>query len=130
MSILNIETTDSQVYDKNNIFAKILRGEAPAQKIYENEYALAFHNLYPQAPIHVLIIPKGPYCNIDDFYKIADPDEINGFSQAISQVIDILSLKEGGFRLITNCGAFGHQEVFHLHFHLLSGRPLGKLISE
>ena len=128
MSVSSIKTTDPQLYDTNNIFAKILRGEAPARKIYENDHALAFHNLYPQAPVHALIIPKGPYCNIDDFYKTASSDEILGFSQAISQVIDILSLKENGFRLITNCGIFGHQEVFHLHFHMLSGRPLEKLV--
>lgn len=129
MSVSPIKTNDHSIYDQNNIFAKIIRGEAAAQKIYENDHALAFYNLYPQAPVHVLIIPKGPYCNIDDFYTTATPDEILGFSQAISQVINILSLKQDGYRMITNCGSFGHQEIFHFHFHLLSGRPLGKLIS-
>lgn len=129
MSLSTINTNSSTAYDPNNIFAKILRGEAPAAKIYENEQALAFHNLYPQAPIHALIIPKGSYVNVDDFYTTASADEILGLSQAIAQVIDILSLKQDGFRLITNCGTFGHQEVFHLHFHLLSGRPLGTLVA-
>ena len=129
MLALKNKTYDKLTYDHSNIFAKILRGEAPAEKVYENDHALAFNNLYPQAPIHVLIIPKGCYCNVDEFYQTASSAEILGFSQAISQVIDILSLKNDGFRLITNCGAFGQQEVFHLHFHLLSGRPLGKLIS-
>ena len=129
MSLSTIKTNSCTSYDPNNIFAKILRAEAPATKIYENEQALAFHNLYPQAPIHALIIPKGSYVNIDNFYTTASAAEILGLSQAIAQVIDILSLKENGFRLITNCGTFGHQEVFHLHFHLLSGRPLGTLVA-
>ncbi len=115
-------------YDETNIFAKILRGEIPFQKIYENEYALAFHDVYPKAPIHALVIPKGPYKNVYEFYTSASPEEILGLSKVISKVIDLLSLENSGFRMITNCGEFGRQEIPHLHFHIVSGHPLGEML--
>jgi len=116
-------------YDNNNIFAKILRGEIPCTKVYENEHALAFNDISPQAKVHVLVIPKGSYTDVDDFSKKASKDEISSLMQAVAEVCKInkLSLSEGGkgFRLIANTGSDGSQEVPHFHFHVMGGEPMG-----
>ena len=118
-------------YDNNNIFAKILRGEIPCAKVYENEHSLAFNDISPQAKVHVLVIPKGSYTDVDDFSKKASKDEISSLMQAVAEVCKInkLSLSEGGkgFRLIANTGSDGSQEVphFHFHFHVMGGEPMG-----
>jgi histidine triad (HIT) family protein len=115
-------------YDPNNIFAKILRGEIPCKKVYEDEYALAFYDIAPKAPIHVLVIPKGPYSTHDDFVASAGPEEIAGFERAISQVTQATNIDATGYRLISNCGVNGQQEVPHYHVHVLGGRLLGPML--
>ena len=116
-------------YDANNIFAKILRGEIPCNRVYEDEYALAFHDIAPQAPVHVLVIPKGPYVSWDDFSATASEGEIAGFVRAVGIVARQLGLVEPGYRLLGNVGAHGGQEVSHLHVHLFGGKPLGRMIA-
>ena len=115
-------------YDKNNIFAKILRNEIPCDKVFENEYSLAFNDISPQAKVHILVIPKNPYVDVDDFSKNASKDEIASLMQAVAEVCKIkkLSIDEGGngFRLIANTGPDGSQEVPHFHYHVLGGEPL------
>ena len=119
-------------YDKENIFAKIIRGEIPCDKIYEDDYALSFEDIRPQAPSHVLIIPKGEYTDMSDFSANASDEEIVGFNRAVAIVADKLGISEqsggNGYRLIANSGKDSHQEVPHLHFHLLAGRPLGPML--
>ena len=115
-------------YDNDNIFAKILRQEIPSKKVFENKYVYAFEDINPQAPIHILIIPKKPFCSFTDFSKKADSKFIYEFIKSIDLISEKLELKEG-YRLITNIGKHGGQEVPHLHFHLLSGKPIGKMIS-
>ena len=115
-------------YDNDNIFAKILRQEIPSKKVFENKYVYAFEDINPQAPIHILIIPKKPFCSFTDFSKKADSKFIYEFIKSIVLISEKLELKEG-YRLITNIGKHGGQEVPHLHFHLLSGKPIGKMIS-
>ena len=116
-------------YDTNNIFAKILRGEIPCDKVFENDHALAFNDISPQAKVHVLVIPKGAYTDVDDFSKNASKDEIASLMQAVAEVCKItkVSLNEGGngFRLIANTGPDGSQEVPHFHYHVLGGEPMG-----
>ena len=116
-------------YDTNNIFAKILRGEIPCDKVFENDHALAFNDISPQAKVHVLIIPKGAYTDVDDFSKNASKDEIASLMQAVAEVCKItkVSLGEGGngFRLIANTGPDGSQEVPHFHYHVMGGEPMG-----
>ena len=117
-------------YDNQNIFARILRGDVPVRgTLYDDEYALAFPDLFPKAPVHILVIPKGPYVNYHAFYGQADPKEILGFSKAVITVIQTLGLEQNGYRLISNCGSLGGQEVPHFHVHILSGCPLGPLVS-
>ena len=119
-------------YDDSNIFARILRGEIPSDTLAENAHALAFRDIHPQAPVHVLVIPKGRYVSYDDFAANASDAEIVGFHRLVAQVAQSegLSLAEGsqGFRAITNAGAHGVQEVPHFHLHLLGGRPLGRML--
>ena len=115
-------------YDKSNIFAKILRKEIPSKKVFENEYVFAFEDIKPQAPIHILVIPKKPFCSFSDFSKKADTKFIFEFMRSINLIVEKLELKEG-YRLITNIGKYGGQEVPHFHFHLLSGKPIGKMVS-
>ena len=115
-------------YDPNNIFAKILRGEIPNKTVYEDEWALAFHDINPQAPVHVLVIPKGPYVSWDDFSARASADEIAGFIRAVGQVARDLGLVEPGYRLLANIGQHGHQEVAQLHVHIFGGRQLGLML--
>ena len=112
-------------YDESNIFARILRGEIPCRKVYEDEHALAFHDINPQAPLHVLVIPKGPYVSWDDFSARAGEGEIAGFIRAVGQVAREAGLVEPGYRLLAHIGEDGHQEVPHLHVHLFRGRPPG-----
>lgn len=116
------------VYDDNNIFAKILRGEIPCKKVYEDRHALAFHDINPQAPTHVLVIPKGKYVSYDDFSQKASADEIAGLVRAVGIVARQLGLDEPGYRILSNIGADGGQEVPHLHFHLFGGRRLGPML--
>ncbi|MEL0177447.1 MAG: histidine triad nucleotide-binding protein [Pelagibacteraceae bacterium] len=116
-------------YDKNNIFAKILRGEIPCDKVFENEHALAFNDISPQAKVHVLVIPKGPFTDVEDFSKNASKDEIASLMQAVVEVCKItkLSFSEGGkgFRLVANTGPDGSQEVPHFHYHVMGGEAMG-----
>ena len=116
-------------YDKNNIFAKILRGEISCKKVYENDYALAFHDINPQKKVHVLVIPKGQYIDLDDFNKNALDKEIIEFNKAISHVSSLLGASKKGYRALTNIGDDGGQEVPHLHFHIFAGEKIGKMIS-
>ena len=119
-------------YDDQNIFAKILRGEIPCDKIYEDDFVLAFEDVRPQAPSHALIIPKGKFTDINDFSKNASDNEIVGLNRAIATVADQLGISENsggnGYRLISNAGNDSHQEVPHVHFHLLAGKPLGPML--
>ncbi|MBT2132785.1 histidine triad nucleotide-binding protein [Croceibacterium sp. LX-88] len=116
-------------YDDQNIFAKILRGEIPCNKVYEDEWALAFHDIAPQAPVHVLVVPKGAYVSWDDFAAKASAEEIAGFVRAIGHIARENGLVEPGYRVLANVGAHGGQEVPHLHVHLFGGRPLGPMIA-
>ena len=116
-------------YDDQNIFAKILRGEIPNRTVYEDEWALAFHDINPQAPLHVLVIPKGAYVSWDDFSERASAEEIAGFVRAVGHVARGAGLVEPGYRLLANIGQDGHQEVPHLHVHLFGGRPLGPMLA-
>lgn len=115
-------------YDTNNIFAKILRGEIPCNKVYEDEFALAFHDINPQAPVHVLVIPKGEYVSMADFSADAPADLMVGFFRAVGKVADELGLVEPGYRMLANAGTNAHQEVPHLHIHLFGGTPLGPML--
>lgn len=119
----------TQPYDPSNIFARILRGELPAARVYEDEHALAFHDIAPQAPVHVLVIPKSPYVSWDDFSARAPDAEIAGFLRAVGTVARQLGLVEPGYRVLANIGAHGGQLVPHLHVHLFGGGPLGPMIS-
>ncbi len=119
----------TQPYDDQNIFAKILRGEIPNRTVLEDEWALAFHDINPQAPVHVLVIPKGRYVSWDDFSARASEAEIAGFVRAVGQVARDLELVAPGYRLLANVGQDGHQEVPHLHVHVFGGRPLGPMLA-
>ena len=120
-------------YDQNNIFAKILRGEIPCDKIYESDHALAFKDIHPQAKVHVLVIPKGAYINMDDFSQNASSEEITGLIRALGEVAKIVGVSQyssgKGYRYIGNNGPDGGQEVPHLHFHIVGGEPLGRMVS-
>jgi diadenosine tetraphosphate (Ap4A) HIT family hydrolase len=111
-------------YDRNNIFAKILRGEAPCRKVYEDEFALAFDNIHPAAPVHVLVVPKGEYISNADFSASAPDALVAGFWRAVGRVARELGLEGPGYRLVANNGADGNQVVFHFHVHILGGRRL------
>lgn len=117
-------------YDSNNIFARILRGEIPNKTVYEDEFVLAFHDLYPKAPVHILVIPKGPYMSIHDFSHSASEAEITGFHRAVAKIIEQEGLALSGFRTICNTGLNGGQEVPHFHMHILGGRSLGAMVAE
>lgn len=119
----------TQPYDSDNIFAKILRGEIPCRKVYEDEWALAFHDIAPQARVHILVIPKGAYVSWDDFSAKASAEEITGFVRAVGHVAREQGLVEPGYRLLANLGAHGGQEVPHLHVHLFGGEPLGPMLA-
>tara|TARA_Y200000002_G_scaffold163955_1_gene135329 strand:- start:41 stop:397 length:357 start_codon:yes stop_codon:yes gene_type:complete len=116
-------------YDKNNIFAKILRGEIPCKKIFENEYVLSFHDINPQKKIHALVIPKGEYVDLDDFNKKASDKEITELYKAVSHVASLLGATDEGYRVLSNIGSHGGQEVPHLHFHIFAGEKIGKMVA-
>ena len=117
-------------YDSNNIFAKILRGEIPCKKIYENEYVLSFHDINPQKKMHILVIPKGQYIDLDDFTSKASDKEIVEFHKVITYIVKQLKIsnQEGGYRMLTNIGKNGGQEVPHLHYHIFGGEKIGKMV--
>jgi histidine triad (HIT) family protein len=116
-------------YDDQNIFACILRGEIPNQTVYENAWALAFHDINPQAPNHILVIPKGAYVSWDDFSARASDAEIAGFVRAVGEVARELDLVAPGYRLLANTGLNAHQEVPHLHVHIFGGKAMGPMLS-
>ncbi|TNE31586.1 MAG: HIT domain-containing protein [Alphaproteobacteria bacterium] len=118
----------TEPYDDNNIFAKILRGEIPSNKVYDDEWAFAFEDINPQAAIHTLVIPKGQYVSWDDFSTKATAEEIAGFVRAVGAVARAKGLVEPGYRLLANIGGHGHQEVPHLHVHIFGGHPLGPML--
>ena len=119
----------TQPYDDQNIFAKILRGEIPSKRVYEDDFAIAFHDINPQAPTHLLVIPRGAYVSWDDFSARAPDSEIAGFIRAVGAVARAAGLVEPGYRLLANIGQDGHQEVPHLHVHVFAGRPLGPMLA-
>jgi diadenosine tetraphosphate (Ap4A) HIT family hydrolase len=116
-------------YDDNNIFARLLRGEIPSKTVYEDEFALAFHDINPLAPTHLLVIPKGSYVSWDDFSANASDAEIAGFVRAVGQVAREAGLVPSGYRLLANTGLNSGQEVPHLHVHVFGGRPLGPMLA-
>jgi diadenosine tetraphosphate (Ap4A) HIT family hydrolase len=115
-------------YDDQNIFARILRGEIPNRTVFEDEWALAFHDIAPQAPLHVLVIPKGPYVSLADFTAHATDAEIAGFFRAVGAVARLLGLETPGYRILANMGEHAGQEVPHFHVHVFGGRPLGRMV--
>ena len=117
-------------YDDQNIFAKILRGEIPSRRVYEDEWAIAFEDISPQAEVHTLVIPRGRYVSWDDFSAKATAEEIAGFVRAVGEVARAKGLVESGYRLLANVGRHGVQEVPHLHVHLFGGEPLGRMIAK
>ena len=119
----------TQAYDDNNIFAKILRKELPAKTVYEDEWALAFHDINPLAPVHILVIPKGAYVSWDDFTARASGDELAGFVRAVGKVARDQQLEVQGYRLLANTGKRAGQEVPHLHVHIFGGQPLGPMLA-
>ncbi len=119
----------TQPYDDDNVFAKILRGELPSKKVYEDEHALAFHDINPLAPVHILVIPKGRYVSWDDFSERASEAEIAGFVRAIGLVAREAGMVVQGYRLLSNVGKRSGQEVPHLHVHVFGGQPLGPMLS-
>ena len=120
----------TQPYDESNVFAKILRGEIPSARVYEDEWAIAFEDISPQAEIHTLIIPRASYVSWDDFSAEASEAEIAGFVRAVGAVARRKGLVEPGYRLLANVGRDGGQEVPHLHVHLFGGEPLGRMIAK
>ncbi|HYM29985.1 MAG TPA: histidine triad nucleotide-binding protein [Candidatus Cybelea sp.] len=118
----------STAYDPNNVFARILRGELPAKKVLETKHAFAFHDIRPLAPVHVLVIPKGAYRDMDDFTRNASAEEIADLFAAVGQAARQLGLAAGGYRVLANTGADAHQDVPHLHIHIFAGRPLGPML--
>ena len=116
-------------YDDSNIFARILRGEVPAKTVMESEHSLAFHDINPLAPIHVLVIPRGAYVSWDDFAAKASDAEITDFTRTIGQVAALVGADQQGYRLLSNIGKRGGQEVPHLHVHLFGGAPLGPMLA-
>ena len=119
----------TQPYDDQNIFAKILRGEIPSKRVYEDDFALAFHDINPLAPTHILVIPKGPYVSWDDFSARAGDEEIAAFVRAIGQIARDNDLVVPGYRMLANVGRDSAPEIPHLHVHLFGGRPLGPMLT-
>ena len=119
----------TEPYDEANIFAKILRGEIPSNRVYEDEHAVAFQDINPLAPTHILVIPKGPYVSWDDFSENASDAELAGLTRAIGKIARDAGLVEAGYRLLANVGRDSGQEVPHLHVHIFGGRPLGPMLA-
>ena len=115
-------------YDNNNIFAKILRGEVPCKKIFEDHHVVAFHDIAPKTPVHILVLPKGAYMDMDDFTSRASAEEITALLRALGTIAREHGLDKSGYRVISNCGEDGRQEVPHLHLHLLGGKKLGRKV--
>jgi histidine triad (HIT) family protein len=115
-------------YDRNNVFARILRGELPCTKVFEDEHVLAFRDIHPQAPTHIVLIPKGEYVSVDDFAANAPAAEQAAFIRAIGRIADAEGVAAGGYRILSNHGAAAHQEVPHFHLHLFGGRDLGPML--
>ena len=116
------------MYEPDNIFARILRGEIPCNKVHEDAHALAFHDVNPQTPVHILVIPKGPYESMDDFSASAPEAEIAGFFRAVGKVARDAGAVAGGYRILANNGRDAHQEVPHFHIHVFAGKDLGRMI--
>lgn len=116
-------------YDQTNIFAKIIRGEIPCDKLYEDDYVIAFKDIKPKAIVHVLVLPKKAYISMDDFGEKASPEEVKAFFQAVSRIARDIGVEESGYRVIANHKPFAGQEVYHFHVHILGGEPLGPLIT-
>ncbi len=117
-------------YDPNNVFAKILRGELPCQKVYEDEHVLAFRDIRPQAPVHILVIPKGAYVSLDDFSAQGKDAELAALLRAAGKIAREQGLADSGYRILANTGRDGHQEVPHVHLHIFGGRDLGRMLSK
>jgi diadenosine tetraphosphate (Ap4A) HIT family hydrolase len=115
-------------YDSGNVFARILRGEIPCKKVYEDEHVLAFHDINPQAPVHILVVPKGAYVSFDDFSAKAPPEEIAAFVRAAGKIARDAGVAETGYRILANHGRDGNQEVPHFHLHIFGGRHLGRMV--
>ena len=115
-------------YDRNNVFAKILRGEIPCKKVHEDAATLAFHDIRPQAPVHVLVIPKAEYVSMDDFSARASPSVVAEFFAVVGRIARDVGVDQTGYRLIANTGTNAHQEVPHFHVHILGGRALGPML--
>ena len=119
----------TQPYDDTNIFARILRSELPSKKVYEDDHVLAFHDINPLAPVHILVIPKGPYVSWDDFSRTASEAEIAALVRAVGRIAREAGLVADGYRLLANTGLNSGQEVPHLHVHIFAGRPLGPMLA-
>jgi histidine triad (HIT) family protein len=119
----------TEPYDDSNIFARVLRGEIPSKKVYEDEHVLAFHDINPLSPTHILVIPKGPYVSWDDFSEKASDEEIGAFVRAVGKIARDEGLVADGYRLLANVGPNSGQEVPHLHIHIFGGRPLGPMLA-
>ena len=117
-------------YDRNNVFARILRGEIPCNKVYEDRHVLAFHDVNPQSPTHVLVIPKGEYISFDDFSEKASADEIAALVRAVGEIAREQGVATTGYRVLANTGPAAHQEVPHFHVHIFGGRDLGRMIGK
>ncbi|HWI26897.1 MAG TPA: histidine triad nucleotide-binding protein [Stellaceae bacterium] len=117
-------------YDRNNVFARILRGEIPCRKVYEDQHVLAFHDIRPAAPVHILVIPKGEYVSFDDFSANASDAEITALTRAVGAIARQQGVAESGYRILANHGRDAHQEVPHFHVHIFGGRRLGPMISK
>jgi histidine triad (HIT) family protein len=117
-------------YDPNNVFARILRGELPCKKVYEDAHVLAFHDIRPQTPTHILVIPKGAYVSLDDFSATASDAEIVAFTRALGALAREAGVAESGYRILANHGRDAHQEVPHFHIHIFGGRDLGRMIGK
>ena len=115
-------------YDTDNIFAKIIRGEIPCEKVFEGEHVLAFYDISPQAPVHILVVPKGKYISLDDFSQSASDDEISELIRAVGEIARKFDIVESGYRILANHGTNAHQEVPHFHIHLDGGKNLGGII--
>ena len=115
-------------YDRSNVFARILRGELPCRKVYEDEHVLAFHDIHPQAPTHIIVIPKGEYVSVDDFSAKGSDAELAAFLRAISHIAREQGVADSGYRILANHGAAAHQDVPHFHLHLFGGRDLGPML--
>jgi diadenosine tetraphosphate (Ap4A) HIT family hydrolase len=115
-------------YDQNNVFARIIRGELPCRKVYEDDQVLAFHDIHPQAPVHIVVCPKGAYISMTEFSQTATINEMAALFRAVGLIVQQENLAAAGYRVITNAGPHSGQEVPHLHLHILGGRPLGPLL--